>query len=419
MPNAKNMPNGGTLEQRLSHYLRAKQNRTQVLLADDQRIRDRINEIQAEKMLLEDECMLLEDELKSNLRQRLEDPEGEPLLQELMAVEQSKCRPVCEAMQLKLPREIRDMIYEQIVGPPAWHNGQHTVPVVASKDLGVSDPFELVSNSIGLLASGGYDHFGKATRQELAEYWYTRSTFDFGTDLHLIKAFFNGVAVDTSCKALEIVRQLEITIDCNDEFEPETERLLTSALADLTLRIQPARLRIYLRDIQGVVRYNDDRLLILLHNVRQLLPDLPGWTIEFVVHMVTNDCRLSRGWQGYAFEDIIPGHHVNLMIPGNTAMSHDEWSDKFRQVSDDLTVASLCKLTLETQLRKELEQYYDDTLHEADDEDEEEDEESEEDGTDDERDEYMPLDRDELLEIEKELGGCQEDTIIWRALGAR
>ncbi|KAI4658078.1 uncharacterized protein J4E79_007059 [Alternaria viburni] len=401
MPNTKKLSDGETLEQRLCHYLRAKQNRTQHLLADDQRIRDRINDIQAEKMLLEDECMLLEDRLESNLYQRLEDREGEPLLQELIAVEQSKCRPVCEAMQLKLPREIRDMIYEQVVGPPAWHNGKHTVPVVASKDLGVSDAFKLVSNSIGLLASGGYDHFGEATRQELAEHWYTRSTFDFGTDVHLLKAFLNSVAAGTSCKALEIVRQLEITIDCNDEFEPETERLLTSALADLTLRIQPARLRIYLRDIQGVVRYNDDRLLILLHNVRQLLPDLPGWTIEFVVHMVTNDCRLSRGWQGYAFEDIIPGHDVNLMIPGDTAMSLDEWSDKFRQ------------------LRKELEQYYDNTLHEADDEDEEEDEESEEDGTDDERDEYLPLDRDELHEIEKELGECQEDTIIWRAMGAR
>ncbi|KAH6881547.1 hypothetical protein BKA58DRAFT_4340 [Alternaria rosae] len=388
MPNTKKVPNGDTLEQRLNHYRQAKQNRTQVLLADEQRICDRLNEIQAEKILLE-------DELERNLRQRVEDREGESLLQELMAMEQSKCPPLCEAMQLKLPREIRDMIYEHVVGPPAWHNNKHTVPVVASKDLGISDAFNLVSNSIGLFASGGYEHIEKETRQELAEFWYTRSTFDFCTDLHLLRAFLNGVAAGTRYQALEIVRQMEITIDCNDEFEPETERILTQALADLTLRVQPARLRIYLRDIQGVVRYNDDRLLILLHNVRQLLPDLPGWTIEFVVHMVTDDGRLSRGWK-----DIVSGYHVNLMIPGNAEMSLSEWSDKFRQ------------------LRKELERYYDDTLNESDDENEEEDEEPEEDDTDEERDQYLPLDRNELLELEKELEWCQEDLKIWRARGA-
>jgi hypothetical protein len=349
-----------------------------------------------------DEQICLEEKLEENREQRVDDSQGEVLLQELMAMERAPCRPLCDAMQQYLPRELRDMVYEHIAGPAAWQNNQRIVPVIASRDLDTTGGFELLRIGSTAFDIGDLNHLDDATREEMAEYWHKTRTFDFCTDLHLIKHFLKAEAVGTKRRVLDLVRHLEITIDCDDGIEEETEKLLTQALADLALVARPARLRIYLDDIMGVTRYNDDRFILLLQKVLQLLPDLPGWTIEFVVQIVADNVQTSEPGQ-----PAVTGYKVSMVIPGRAETSLNEWSDTFKHVSDEPIVSKFNQLTLDAQLREELEQYYNNTLNEPDEVAEVDDEYAEEDESDDESDEYLLLSRDERLDLKEEAEWCQ------------
>jgi hypothetical protein len=63
-------------------------------------------------------------------------------------------------------------------------------------------------------------------------------------------------------------------------------------------------------------------------------------------------------------------------------------------------------LTLDAQLREQLEQYYNNTLNEPDEIAEVDDEYAEEDESDDESDEYLLLSRDERLDLKEEVEWC-------------
>jgi hypothetical protein len=350
-----------------------------------------------------DEQTCLEEKLEENREQRVDDPQGEVLLQELIAMERAPCRPLCDAMQQYLPRELRDMVYEHIAGPAAWQNNQRIVPVMASKDPSTTGGFELLRIGSTAFDIGDLNHLDDATREELAEYWHKTSTFDFCTDWHLIKHFLKAEAVGTKRRVLDLVRHLEITIDCDDDedIDEEKEKLLTQALADLPLLARPARLRMYLDDITGITRHENDRFILLLPKVLQLLPELPGWTIEFVVQIVTDKFQPSEPGQ-----DAVNGYKVSMVIPGRAETSLNEWSDTFKHVSDEPILSKFNQLTLDAQLREQLEQYYNNTLNEPDEIAEVDDEYAEEDESDDESDEYLLLSRDERLDLKEEVEWC-------------
>jgi predicted nucleic acid-binding protein len=111
-------------------------------------------------------------------------------------MERSRCHPLCEGMQQYLPRELRDMIYGHAMGPTEWHNNNHTVSVLESNNP--AGPEVVLTSSIqdfwGILRRK--NHITSQTRRKLVECWYKTCTFDFATDVHLIRAFFKRDAAN-------------------------------------------------------------------------------------------------------------------------------------------------------------------------------------------------------------------------------
>jgi hypothetical protein len=241
-------------------------------------------------------------------------------------------------MQQYLPRELRDMVYEHVVGPAGWHNNHHTVTVQAPNNRSIPEKFMLARTYTDVASIMSSDTLGNETRQELAEFWYKTSTFDFGTSLHLIKPFLKADATDTGRPALDLVRQLEITVDCDDVSKPEKTKTLIGALGGFALLARPARLRITLHDTVAVTFYNTERMRLLFQEFIRLLPSLPGWIIEFVVEIVGNYQRYVHPNTADTPQGLVPGYVTTLLIRGNAEFSPSQWLGAYKQVRENLAV---------------------------------------------------------------------------------
>jgi hypothetical protein len=356
---------------------------------------------------------LLEAALNTNLEQQQADPEAETLLQELTTMDRSRCRPLCEGMQRYLPRELRDMVYEHLVGPASQHNNNHKVYVQSSKNSSTREGFMLTRMYHFVFDVGQLDHMGHKTWQELVEHWYTTCTFDFGTNIHLIEAFLKGDVADSGFHALDLVHQLAITLVYNHDTELVLdERRIVGALAHLALLERPARLRIIL---DGIVR---QQFVWMIDKVLRLLPILPGWTIEFIIEILTDRHPPMHP----NIPDTVPGYHVRLLIPGDSTFTPHQWIESYKRVCDDLTMFPMTRLTLDAKLQSEFEQYYNATLDESSDKDDvdygndEDDystgsEDHSEGHTDDEWYEQLQPRGDEILELRHELNWCRKDKL--------
>jgi hypothetical protein len=377
-----------------------------MLAEQEDHMRKQLDEISQTKRLLE-------VALNTNLEQQHADPEAETLLQELTTIDRSRCRPLCEGMQRYLPRELRDMVYEHVVGPTSRHNNNHKVYVQSPKNSGTREVFVLTRMYHSVFDVEQLDHMGHKTWQELVEHWYTTCTFDFGTNIHLIEAFLKGDVADSGLHALDLVHQLAITLVYNRDTELVLdERRIVGALAHLALLERPARLRIIL---DGIVR---QQFVWMIDKVLRLLPILPGWTIEFLIEILTDRHPPMHP----NISDTVPGYHVRLLIPGDSTFTPHQWTESYKQVCDDLTMFRMTRLTLDAKLQSEFEQYYNAALDEPSDKDdvdygnEEDDystgsEDHSEGHTDDEWYEQLQPRGDEIIELHHELNWCRKDKL--------
>jgi hypothetical protein len=200
------------------------------------------------------------------------------------------------------------------------------------------------------------NYITRQTRRELVECWYQTCTFDFGTDMHLIRAFFErDAAIFRSLKlglpVLNLVCQLEndiprgVLID-----ETRLNETLGRTLRDLALLKRPARLRLNLdthfkistspEGYEPFPRRPPIRIDWLLRKMpkfislgepnpiargetfkklSQLLPSLTGWKIELVVEVWTLPQRLHMEniiGPGKHGVDLCDGFEVHMILPG-------------------------------------------------------------------------------------------------------
>jgi hypothetical protein len=335
-----------------------------VLIENEYRIRKELEEIETKRRLLE-------TKLDTNLKQRQRtDPEAEELIRELMAMERSRSYPICEAMQQYLPRELRDMIYKHVIGPAEWHNNNHTVPILESNNP--ARPYVVLTGSMqdlwGILRRDGY--ITHQTRRELLECWYKTCTFDFATDVHLIRAFFERDAalyrfLELGLPALNLVCQLEIDVPRDVLMdEARFNETLGRTLRDLALLKRPARLRLnldtYFKISTPPKAYEPSRFKYLgepdpiargevFKKLSQLLPSLTGWKIELVVEVWTLPQKHNMEniiGHGKLGDDLCSGFEVQMMLPGLAEFSHSQWECLFHKVRHDLAVSQSTSLTL-------------------------------------------------------------------------
>jgi hypothetical protein len=215
----------------------------------------------------------------TNLKQQQRiNPEAEELVQEIMAMERGRCRPLCEAMQQYLPRELRDIVYENVVGPAEWHKNNHAVPLLESGSPAVPE-MALTGSMQNFWCILEYQDFiGGKTRQELAECWYKTCTFDFTADVHLIEAFLRADAAVSRPLALgrpvlDLVRRLEIALSCAVLLdEANSEQTFTRILQDLALLQRPARPQMILDTVFDSSRLQRLRIRNLFERLAQRLP---------------------------------------------------------------------------------------------------------------------------------------------------
>ncbi|KAL1801544.1 hypothetical protein ACET3X_001886 [Alternaria dauci] len=324
------------LQQRLDQYRTRNRIRKQVLVEDEYRIRNELRQIELRRSLLE-------AELDTNLtQQRRVDPEAEGLIQEMTAIDRSRCRPSCEAMQQYLPRELRDMIYKHIVGPTEWHNNHHTVPVLGRKHDNLPEVVFAVSVGSFWHIFECQDYMGDRMRRELVECWYKTCTFDFATDVHLINGFLKGEAALSESltlgrPALDLVRHLEITLPCAGlRDEASSESTFAPILQGAALLKRPARLRINLDSCFRTSGPDAHHLARIFHQLSQLLPSLIGWKVEFVVAVWTDEQESAHTF-GPGSPTIVEGYRVNLLLPGMAESSHSQWVNVFQQVGSEAT----------------------------------------------------------------------------------
>ena len=152
----------------------------------------------------------------------------------------SECLTLCLMMQEKLPRELRDMVYEALLGEPQTYYFDDD-----AHGLGFSDPANIVAHNPHI---GDKLFLGEETITELAEMWYRHSVFNFLGDATVALLFGNQTWALPELDPARLIRHVYMTLAPRDRqnniryqaVEARDELLLPSDLEQLAKLQQPA-----------------------------------------------------------------------------------------------------------------------------------------------------------------------------------
>lgn len=152
----------------------------------------------------------------------------------------SECLTLCLMMQEKLPRELRDMVYEALLGEP-----QNYYLDDDAHGLGFSDPANIVAHNPHI---GDKRFVGEETLTELAEMWYRHSVFKIFGDNTVASLFSTQIWELPDLDPTRLIRQVYMRLhpryrsgektDAN--LEVGEELLLPSDFEQLARLHQPA-----------------------------------------------------------------------------------------------------------------------------------------------------------------------------------
>ena len=100
----------------------------------------------------------------------------------------STCLPLCQTMQQKLPRELRDMVYEHLLYTPRMPGMNRVWQGRTPRECNGCSYHENFSSNCrkhGLLHLRSVEYLGTQTVEELAEMWYRSSEFELSYDYTL------------------------------------------------------------------------------------------------------------------------------------------------------------------------------------------------------------------------------------------
>jgi hypothetical protein len=212
----------------------------------------------------------------------------------IMVYEGPSCRAFFQNMQDRLPKELRDMVYEYILQGPLIILSMEDMDKEERTKLSPTGPFARRQYPYSYLLDPGYFTTGAVLRHELIEVWYRTSTFVVD-DLKLI-----GISLQrcrTSMKPLKLIKQVDFRTSISEE-----ELFLESMKSLLTLNMRTT-ITIYVDGLTGylVSRFHQEDgpfayLLPALLSLRSA-----GYTLnvrsEFGLNIVVEE--LGTTWQSW------------------------------------------------------------------------------------------------------------------------
>jgi hypothetical protein len=274
---------------------------------------------------------------------------------ELIATAPKYCLQICTYMHERLPRELRDMVYEYTMDTVALDQEDRTVFVQTLEDFeDAPDPEALISKheKDGMVMTyahgpsyGAQQHIwdesfvGSEVRQEVVQEWFRKSTFDFGPNIDLIDRFLSSDMFGAGCEAVRITRNIEVAI--GDSPLDGTRSL--EALRSLSKIPKAARLRIDLSHCEKLFKKSEAQDRVDFQHVLQTLwkyiSGLEKWTIEFVI---PSSIGAEQGYDRQNRELTLPGYDVDMMVPGIPGIPGKEltvvqWLAKYDEVSKRLS----------------------------------------------------------------------------------
>ena len=230
----------------------------------------------------------------------------------------AKCRSICEMMQRKLPREIRDMVY-------GYLTTYDEVAILApNEDTSPKTDFVLhnyiilgslyLSDDTSWARDYTVKRVGDDTLRELTENYYRTSRFNcFLTDSKAIEAFLSTSDPIVGILPTEALRNLSIDITTEDLIQDHQNGLLHhyQSLKSLCAIKSWAKVNLVFRDTCWASTLNDEEInCSILFDVALILRNL----LPMLRNLTQSDVKLTIAFEG--FEQLLPcsGFELNRHI---------------------------------------------------------------------------------------------------------
>ena len=242
---------------------------------------------------------------------------------ELKALGQPQCRELCEAMYDKLPRELRDMVYEQILGD-AFHTNQFTITDSPSACSSKGESLMWCPKPHKCAEGVCVRHFmdtsymGRLVRNEIVEMWLTRSAYYIEYGFTDLPDLLNSDRWVIGTPAHRFIKLLYLEVKEPEAYYYRCPRPLKGLCGlEVLPLLRPAALLVLTVDLRG---HYHDKQHTLNDNFERAITKV--W--DYVRLMKTKQVEIDVGTNDEDFE------WTTLSCGGNWI---DEWADELKDVS--------------------------------------------------------------------------------------
>lgn len=162
------------------------------------------------------------------------------------------CRNLCSRMTFRLPRELRDAVYQIILDPPTVHIHQRDYIIIRGQYFSTRyfpNSGSPVSDYLGRQYYWNVEYVGPRMQKELAETWYRTATFGLGFDRYLLEEFLTKDRWGLGIVPKQLITSLVADVD-----------MIESHARGYTVDSMIKRLRLLLGCERGV------KLSVTIHN---------------------------------------------------------------------------------------------------------------------------------------------------------